>query len=231
MCNAAGVFGNGMSSVTILARESTSPAEMTQTGMIEALRRGDEAVFRHLVEVHHTAMRRVAALYVPTGVVEDVVQETWIAVVRGIDRFEGRSSIKTWIYRILINQARKRGPKERRTIPFSALGPSEAHDPAVDLERLYHPELGSGYWPEAPPHWNADPGDRAVASEIRTVIGRAIEALSDAQREVITLRDVEGWDSEEVCDTLGVSAVNQRVLLHRARTSVRAALEVYFHGN
>lgn len=220
-----------MGSVTILAREATSPAEMTETGMIDALRNGDEHVFRHLVEMHHTGLRRVAALYVPSNVVEDVVQETWIAVVRGIDRFEGRSSIKTWIYRILINQARKRGPRERRTIPFSALGPSEDHDPTVPLERLLHPELGSGYWPEAPPHWNADPGDRAVASEIRSVIDRVIEGLSDAQREVITLRDVEGWDSEEVCDTLGISAVNQRVTLHRARTTLRAALEVYFRGD
>lgn len=220
-----------MGSVTILASEATGPVESTEKMMVDALRRGDEAVFRHLVEMHHTGLRRVAALYVPTGIVEDVVQETWIAVIRGIDRFEGRSSIKTWIYRILINQARKRGPKERRTIPFSPLGPSEDHDPAVPLERLYHPELGSGYWPEAPPHWITDPADRAVASEIRMVIGRAIENLSDAQREVITLRDVEGWDSEEVCDTLGISAVNQRVLLHRARTSVRAALEVYFHGD
>lgn len=217
-----------MSSVTALARETTSPRESTETGVSEALRRGDEAAFRQLVEMHHAGLRRVAALYVPSNVVEDVVQETWVAVVRGIDRFEGRSSIKTWIYRILINQARKRGPKERRTIPFSALGPSEDHDPAVPLERLVHPELGPGYWPDAPRPWDADPGDRAVAAEIREVIGRAIENLSDAQREVITLRDVEGWDSEEVCDALGVSAVNQRVLLHRARTSVRAALEVYF---
>lgn len=149
----------------------------------------------------------------------------------GTEPDAGGSPYKTWIYRILINQARKRGPKERRAIPFSALGPRDDHGPSVPLERLYHPELSTGYWPEAPAHWNADPGDRAVASEIRRVIGRAIQRPPDPQREVITLRDVEGWASEEVCDTLRISAVNQRVLSHRARTSVRAALEVYFHDS
>lgn len=127
-----------------------------------------------------------------------------MAVVKGVDRFEGRSTIKTWIYRILINQARKRGPKERRTIPFSSLDPSGDHDPAVPLERLLHPQLGAGYWPQAPHRWDTDPDDRALAAEIRSRIGRAIEELSGAQREVITLRDVEGWDSEEVCDALGI---------------------------
>lgn len=133
--------------------------------------------------------------------------------------------------RILANQARRRGPKERRTIPFSSLGPSGDHDPAVPLERLFHPQLGPGYWPQAPRQWDTDPDDRALAAEIRRRIGRAIEGLSEAQREVITLRDVEGWDSEEVCEALGISAVHQRVLLHRARTRVRAALEVYFLGD
>lgn len=220
-----------MGSVSILTSDPMVPAESAAVVTVDALRRGDEAAFRRLVEAHHAGLKRVAALYVPAGVIEDVVQDTWVGVIRGIDGFEGRSSIKTWIYRILINQARKRGPKERRTIPFSAAGTSGDHLPAVPLDRLMHPELGPNYWPDPPPAWNTDPADRAIGSEIRHVVAQAIDRLSGAQREVITLRDVEGWGSEEVCDTLGISAVNQRVLLHRARTSVRAALEVYLHGD
>lgn len=220
-----------MDRLTILIREPTVPQESAEAGMIAALRLGDEAAFRRLVGIHHAGLRRVAALYVPSSAVEDVVQETWVGVIRGIDGFQGRSSVKTWIYRILVNQARKRGPRERRTIPFSAAGPFGDHQPVVPLDRLVHPELGVGYWPEAPPQWHTDPEDRAMAAEMRDVISQAIGGLSGAQREVIVLRDVEGWDSEEVCDLLGISAVNQRVLLHRARTTVRAALEVYFDGD
>lgn len=199
----------------------------TETELVLALQRGDESAFRDVVAFHHAGLRRVARLHVPDTIVDDVVQETWIAVVRGIDRFEARSSLKTWIYRILLNQARKRGPRERRTVPFSPGDP----DSIVPLERLVHPDLGPHYWPDVPPSWEFDPEDRAVAAELRQLIADVIETLPGSQREVITLRDVEGWDSDEVCETLMISASNQRVLLHRARTAVRRQLEGYFDGS
>lgn len=209
-------------------RGRTPPRD--EAALVGALRAGDEDAFRGLVARHHAALRRLSRLYVPDAVVDGVVQETWAAVVAGIDRFEGRSSLKTWIFRILLNQARKRGPRERRTIPFSAGGHgSDDRSPAVDPDRLVHPELGHNYWPAPPPTWHGDPEGRLLGGELRDVVMKAIAELTDSQREVITLRDVEGWTSTEVCDTLGISAVNQRVLLHRARTSVRDALEVHLH--
>lgn len=202
-----------------------------EVALLDALRRGDEQAFRHLVERHQAGLRRVAGLYVPGAVVDEVVQETWAAVVAGLDRFEARSSLKTWIYRILLNQARKRGPRERRTIPFAArTGPLGDDGPTVDPDRLVHPDLGRGYWPDNPPTWHGDPEGRLLGSETLAVVRSAIADLPDAQREVITLRDVEGWGADEVCDLLGLSSVNQRVLLHRARASVRHGLEVYFDG-
>lgn len=199
----------------------------TETELVLALQRGDESAFRDVVAVHHAGLRRVARLHVPDTIVDDVVQETWIAVVRGINRFEARSSLKTWIYRILLNQARRRGPKERRTVPFS----SAEDGLVVPLDQLTHPVLGPHYWPDAPKVWEFDPEDRALAAEIRRLISNAIETLPAQQREVITLRDVEGWTSDEVCDTLTISGSNQRVLLHRARTAVRRQLEGYFDGS
>lgn len=215
----------------MLASQDKHDQFASEAQLIERLRRGEEAAFQLLIELHHAGLRRVARLYVPDAVVDDVVQETWVGVIRGIQRFEQRSSVKTWIYRILINQARKRGPKEKRAIPFSAASPAGENEPAVSPDRLVHPLLGRNYWPEAPPAWDTEPENRALASELRGVVSRSIAALPPAQREVITLRDVEGWASEEVCDTLGISGVNQRVLLHRARTTVRKALEEYFDGD
>lgn len=204
---------------------------LDESALVCALRRGDEEAFRSLVMHHQTGMRRVASLYVPQAAVEEVVQDTWVAVIVGIDRFEQRSSLKTWIYRILLNQARRRGPRERRTIPFSAHRTVSDIGPTVDPERFVHPELGTGYWPAAPSSWHGDPEGRLLGSEIRNTVLAAIGRLPPAQREVMTLRDIEHWEASEVCELLRLSAVNQRVLLHRARAAIRRELEVHLDGH
>lgn len=193
--------------------------------LVRALRAGDECAFRHLVAAHHAMLTRLAALYVPTAIVDEVVQETWLAVITGIDRFEGRSTVRTWIHRILLNQAQRRGPREKRVLPFAAMTRGTDERASVDPDRLVHPDLGANYWPDAPPAWHDDPEGRLLGAEVLGEVERAIADLPGAQREVITLRDVEGWSSGEVCDALGISSANQRVLLHRARVAVRDRLE------
>jgi RNA polymerase sigma-70 factor (ECF subfamily) len=185
--------------------------------VIAALRARDERVFAELMRMYNASLLRVALIYVATrAVAEDVVQETWIGVLNGIDRFEGRSSLKTWIFRILTNIAKTRGQREGRTVPFSAL----------DADRFLPPdhERWPGHWASRPEPW---PEERLLAAETRAVVERAIEQLPPAQRAVISLRDVEGWSSEEARNALGISETNQRVLLHRARSKVRQALEDY----
>jgi RNA polymerase sigma-70 factor (ECF subfamily) len=198
--------------------------------IVERLRRGDESAFRELVGRLDGGLRRVARLYVDETSADDVVQDTWVAVVRGLDRFEGRSSLKTWVFGILVNVARRRAQREGRTVPFASLGTGDdAWGGTVDLARLHHPDLGAGYWPSAPT-WARDPAGAALDGETREVVLRALRGLVPAQREVIMLRDVEGWSGTEVAEVLGISDVNQRTLLHRARVTVRAALEEYFNG-
>src|ERR671932_1413249 len=196
--------------------------------LIEGLRAHDESVFEQLMREYHPSLLRVAQVYVTSrAVAEDVVQETWLGVLNGIDRFEGRSSLKTWIFRILTNIAKTRGQREGRTVPFSALERPEAvPEPAVDPARFLPPdhERWPGHWASKPTPW---PEERLLAAETRAVIERAIDALPPAQRAVISLRDVEGWSGEETRNALGVSETNQRVLLHRARSKVRQALENY----
>ena len=196
--------------------------------VVDALRKRDEAAFTRLLREHQAALLRVARIYVPTpSLAEEVVQETWLAVLNGIDRFEGRSSLKTWIFRILANIARTRAQREGRTLPFSALQrPEGVPEPAVEPDRFLDPEhpRWPGHWASKPTPW---PEERLVAAETRETIARAIEALPPAQRAVISLHDVEGWPAEDVCNALGVSETNQRVLLHRARSKVRRALEEY----
>ena len=191
---------------------------------MERLRAGDEAAFGELVDRYHSPLLRVAQTYVSSrAVAEEVVQETWLAVIRGIGSFEGRSSLKTWLFRILSNRAKTRGAREARTIAMSALA---GDDHAVDPDRFFgadHPE-SPGWWSSYPTAW---PEERLLASEVRDVIEEAVEELPDGQRAVIALRDLEGWSSDETCDALGISAGNQRVLLHRARSRVRSALERY----
>jgi RNA polymerase sigma-70 factor, ECF subfamily len=197
--------------------------------LADRLAGGDEGAFRELVREHDAGLRRMARMYVADAVADDVVQDTWLTVIRGIDRFEGRSTLKTWIYGILVNIARRRAQREGRTVPFAAAGSaSGAWGGSVELERLHHPDLGRGYWPAAPT-WARDPARAAVDNETRAVVLSALNALVPSQREVMTLRDIEGWSGPEVCEVLGISDVNQRTLLHRARVTVRAALEEYFN--
>ena len=190
--------------------------------LVEGLRAGDEEVFMELIRELNPSLLRVARMFVPSAAVaEDVVGETWLAVVNGIGRFEGRSSLKTWIFRILTNTAKTRGERERRSVPFSALDTDEGgFEPAVERSRF----TGTGHWAVLPRAW---PEDRLLAKETRSVVERAIDRLPPSQRMVITLRDVEGWTADEVRNALELSETNQRVLLHRARSKVRRALEQY----
>jgi RNA polymerase sigma-70 factor (ECF subfamily) len=196
--------------------------------LVKALRARDERAFEELMRMYNASLLRVALIYVASrAVAEEVVQETWIGVFNGIDRFETRSSLKTWIFRILTNIAKTRGQREGRTVPFSALErPDAVPEAAVDSDRFLPPdhERWPGHWSSKPEPW---PEERLLAAETRELVDRAIEQLPPAQRAVISLRDVEGWSSEETRNALGVSETNQRVLLHRARSKVRQALEDY----
>src|ERR1051326_1652832 len=191
--------------------------------LVARLPAGDESAFRALIEMYHAMLVRVARMYVSTqAVAEEVAQETWLAVLEGIDRFEGRSPLKTWLFRIRANRAKTRGIREGRSLPFSSL---EADEPAVEPDRFHG---GEHNWPG---HWAAPPAgfpeERLLAGETRGLIEGAIGGLPPTQRAVISLRDIEGWSAEDVCNALTLSETNQRVLLHRARSAVRAALERY----
>jgi RNA polymerase sigma-70 factor (ECF subfamily) len=193
-----------------------------------ALEDRDEGAFVELVSRYQGPLIRLALAYCGNrAVAEEVVQETWLGVLRGIERFEGRSSFKTWLFRILVNRARTRAELESRTIPLSSLG---ADEPAVSADRFLGPDDPEwpGHWSVPPRSWGATPESELLSKETLELVERAIAALAPAQREVITLRDVEGWTAEEVCNVLGVSETNQRVLLHRARAKVRTALEGHF---
>jgi RNA polymerase sigma-70 factor (ECF subfamily) len=196
-----------------------------------ALRAGDEGAFLSLVEAHHAAFVRLARTYVPSqAVAEDVAQEAWVAVLEGLDRFEGRSSLRTWIFRILINRAISRGQRERRSIAFSSLFDAETDpfEPAVDPARFRGPgDRWPGYWSRFPRPWDEMPETLVESKEVFAKVSEAIESLPWSQREVITMRDVDGMTSREVCNVLGITETNQRVLLHRARSKVRLALEQY----
>jgi RNA polymerase sigma-70 factor (ECF subfamily) len=197
--------------------------------LVEALRRGDEKAFAALIDRYHSSLVRLAMMYVATREqAEDVVQETWIAVLNGIGRFEGRSSLKTWIFRILVNRAKTKGVRESRSVPFSSLaGEVEEGEPSVDPSRFADRGRGAGAWSAPPESWEGIPEDRLLSAETHAVVDDAIAALPPAQRAVITLRDVKGFTAQEACDVLGLTEANQRVLLHRARSKVRARLEDY----
>ena len=201
--------------------------------MLALLRAGDENAFRGLVGRYDRAMRRLALSFVASAsVADEVVQETWLAVIQGLDGFEGRSSLKTWMFQILVNRARSRGAREQRTTPMSslmALDASVEEGPTVDPDRFLpagHPV--AGYWALTPNRFFELPEERLLAEETSRVVAEAIARLPSRQQQVIGLRDVDGWEAEEVCASLGISAANQRVLLHRARAAVRAELEEYF---
>jgi len=196
--------------------------------LVAALRAGDEEAFVQVVREWHPSMLRVAQIFVPSrAIAEDVVQETWLRVLGALDRFEGRSSLKTWVFRILVNTAKTRAQREGRVLPFSALNnPGRIPEAAVDPDR-FRPEDDERY----PGHWSSPPRElpeeRLLAAETRQLIAAAIDSLPATQAAVIRLRDVDGWSSEEVRNALDISEVNQRVLLHRARAKVRRALEDY----
>jgi RNA polymerase sigma-70 factor (ECF subfamily) len=203
---------------------------LTDVELVTRLRAGDEDAFMALVDRYGPVMLRLAQSHVPSmAVAEEVVQEAWLGVLAGIDGFEGRSSLKTWILRILTNRAKTRGERERRTVPFSCLGPEDDDGPAVDPERFQGVEdRYPGGWMTFPQSWETVPEERLLAQETLGRVQAAIRRLPARQQDVIVLRDVEGWSAEEVCETLDLTEANQRVLLHRARSRVREALERYF---
>jgi RNA polymerase sigma-70 factor (ECF subfamily) len=187
--------------------------------LVRRLRAGDEAAFMELVSMYDLPLRRLARTFVRTdALADDVVQETWLAVISGIDRFEERSSLKTWLFRILANRARTRAVREARQVPFSSLEGGE-DGPSVDPDAF----AADGAWAQPP----EQPDERLLAGELRGRLSAAIEMLPEQQRTVITLRDVVGLDGPEVADLLGISEGNQRVILHRARSRVRAELAGY----
>ena len=193
---------------------------------LAALQRGDEKVFVELVRHHQALMMRVALRYVRNRTVaEEVVQETWLGVLNGLERFEGRAALKTWIFRILTNRAITRAQREGRVVPFSSLGDDGDAEPAVDPDR-FRPESDryAGGWKSFP---QPLPEERLLERETLAMIEAAIAELPERQHTVIVMRDVEGWTAEEVCESLEISEANQRVLLHRARSKVRSCLESY----
>jgi RNA polymerase sigma-70 factor (ECF subfamily) len=211
-----------------VAAEAAGPALAEERRLVAALRAGDEEAFAQLVDRYHASLLRVARTYVRTPAhAEEVVQDTWLGVIRGLDRFRGESSVKTWLFRILVNQAKTRALRESRSVPFSSLAGDDG-EPVVDEDRFLpaeHPEW-PGHWVSAPARFDL-PEERLLAGETLGLVRETIDALPPRQQQVITLRDVEGWSAEEVCGLLGLSDANQRILLHRARSKVRAALEVH----
>jgi RNA polymerase sigma-70 factor (ECF subfamily) len=205
----------------------SAPAD--DQSLVERARAGDEDAFAQLVRRYTPMLMRLARMYVPTdALAEDVVQETWVAVLRGLDRFEGRSAFKTWLFRILVNRAKTRGVREHRSIPFASVGggagvedDADGDGPTVDPSRF----TSEGAWTSAPADWRNDPEASLESEEALRIVREAIDRLPERQRIVITLRDLEGLSSNEVRNVLDVSETNQRVLLHRARAKVRQALE------
>jgi RNA polymerase sigma-70 factor (ECF subfamily) len=212
---------------TPVAGSATSTDDLE---LLARLRRGDQAAFTRLVERLHGPMLGLAVAHVGNrAVAEEVVQDAWVGVLAQLDRFEGRSSLKTWVLRIVANQARTRAVRERRTLPFSTLdGPGQRGRPADEPERfLPAGHQWAGHWASPPRSWAEVPEERLLSAETRAEVQRAVALLAPAQRVVITLRDLEGLTAAETCELLGLTEGNQRVLLHRARSRVRRALERY----
>ena len=207
---------------------SDAPAADRDAPLLAALRAGDEQAFATLVTRYHASLKLVARAYVSTdAVAEEVVQDTWLAVIAGIHRFQERASFKTWLFHILANKAKTRGKRERRIVPFASLARA-GDEPAVSPDRFQgEGDAWPGHWATPPRPWE-DPERRLQSLEARDRLRAAIGDLPDTQRAVLTLRDVEGLEAEEVCELLDLSPGNQRVILHRARARVRAELERYF---
>jgi RNA polymerase sigma-70 factor, ECF subfamily len=189
------------------------------SALVARLQAGDEQAFVTLVGLYHAPLLRLASTFVPSrAVAEEVVQDTWLGVVRGIDRFEGRSSLKTWLFHIVVNRARTAGVRERRETPteLSAHG-----EPAVPAERF----TASGGWSSPPAPWSDDAEERIVARQTARKVARHLALLPDRQRQVVLMRDFEGLAPAEVCRLLDITEANQRVLLHRGRSRLRNMLE------
>lgn len=199
----------------------------SEVDLVERLCAGDEAAFGQLVIRHHAAMVRLARSFVSTeAAAEDVAQEAWLAVVRGVERFEGRSTVKTWLFRILVNQAKSRGIRDARSMPFSSF--TTVGDDMADPDWLVDGDIRSaGQWTAQPQRRRDTPEVGVVNAETREQLGAALDALPNLQRAVVTMRDVFGLTSAEVCAALELSEANQRVLLHRGRTKMRRLLEGY----
>lgn len=200
--------------------------------VVDRLRGGDEATFVDLVRAWSPAMLRLARSFVSTNhSAEDAVQETWLAMLKGLDRFEGRASLRTWTFSILINRAKSAGVRESRTLVDLRPADDDGNGrPTVDAERFQGPRgRYPGGWTRdgVPQPWH-QPEKRAVARETLGLIERALETLPSRQRLVVTMRDVQGFSADEVCEVLAISPGNQRILLHRARSALRAVLEDYY---
>jgi RNA polymerase sigma-70 factor, ECF subfamily len=204
-----------------MASGGTLPAMEPDTELLRRLRGGDEQAFVTLVERYNGSMLRLAGSFVPSrAIAEEVVQETWLGVLRGLAGFEGRSSLKTWLFTILVNRARSAGVRESRSVPFADTGP------VVDASR-FGPD---GAWSSPPDHWIEEAESRVDAVKVSGMLRTALDGLSDRQRDVVLLRDVEGLTSAEVCSVLSISEANQRVLLHRGRGKLRQVLETELGG-
>lgn len=210
-----------------IAGSSASSGSPDDEALVRGALAGDREAFGALVARHGSALLRFARVFLrDAAAAEEVVQDTWLAALDGLERFEGRSSFRTWLFRILANRARTRAVRDGRSIPFTALDPPD--EEGVDPSRF----AGSGHWSVPPSGWREESPERlALLAETREVMEAAIAELPEAQRAVLVLRDVEGMETEEICNLLDVTETNQRVLLHRARTRVRAALERYMKGS
>ena len=206
--------------------------EASDEHTVAALRAGDEHTFRDLFARTYPMMKGVARGYVASdAVAEEIVQDTWMAIVTGIDRFEGRSALSTWMFSILTNQAKCHCARERRALPFSSIGPTEHEGPSVDPDRFQSDDdAWPGHWATPPRPWQK-PERRLLSLEARAQLKAALAQLPDRQRLIVGLRDIEGLSAEEVCDVLDLSRENQRVLLHRGRSRLRAALEQYLEAD
>ncbi len=211
------------------SRTTSDAASGDERDLLERLRAGEHAAFVALVTRHGGALIRLATTFVrDRSMAEEIVQDAWVAALENLDGFEGRASLRTWLFHIVANKARTRIAREARSVPFSAFaGPDEREGPAVDPDRFDE----RGMWKDPPGPWSEENPERlAHGNETRAAIEQAIAALPEAQRAVITLRDIEGLETEEICNLLGVTVSNQRVLLHRARSKVRQALEKHMSG-
>lgn len=224
----AGVEAPGKDAVDEETASGTR-ASAEDLALVQRLVAGDEAAFTSLVNRYHARLLRLAMTFVSDRTAaEEVVQDTWIGVINGLPKFEGRSALKTWIFRILTNRSKTRGVRDARSVPFSSLGKPDGEDePAVDPARFQT----DGMWANPPRRWDDDtPEKLLMRQEVLRRLEEEIAQLAPNQRAVVTLRDIEGLDSDEVCNILEISETNQRVLLHRARSKIRRALEEYLGG-